>query len=59
MGTAGLVGQIGTLSTMGVNNWQTWVSIFGLEIVAPIVLVLFIDLLFRKFNLIKDGDLKV
>ena len=59
MGTAGLVGQIGTLSTMGVNNWQTWVSIFGLEIVAPIVLVFFIDLLFRKFNLIKDGDLKV
>lgn len=59
MGTAGLVGQIGTLSTMGINNWQTWVSIFVLEILAPLILVFFIDLLFRKFNLIKDGDLKV
>ena len=59
MGTAGLVGQIGTLSTMGVSNWQTWVSIVVLEIVAPLILVFLIDLLFRKLNLIKDGDLKV
>ena len=58
MGTAGLVGQIGTFSSMG-NTWQTWVGIFGLEIIAPLILVYCIDLLFRRFNLIKDGDLKV
>ena len=56
MGTAGLVGQIGTFASMG-NTWQTWVGIFVLEIVTPIILVYFIDLLFRKLNLIKDGDL--
>ena len=55
MGTAGLVGQIGTFSAMG-NTWQTWVGIFVLQIIAPIALVFAIDLLFRKFGLIKDGD---
>lgn len=59
MGTAGLVGQIGTISSMGIDKWQTWFSVFGLEIILPIVLVFFIDLLFRKLNLIKDGDLKI
>ena len=56
MGTAGLVGQIGTFTSMG-NTWQTWVGIFGLQIIAPIVLVFAIDLLFRKLGWIKDGDL--
>lgn len=59
MGTAGLVGQIGTITSMGVSDWRTWVGIFGLEIVAPAILVFLFDLLFRKLNLIKDGDLKV
>ena len=58
MGTAGLVGVIGTYSSMG-NTWQTWVSIFVLEIIAPGGLVFFIDLLFRKLGWIKEGDLKV
>ena len=58
MGTAGLVGQIGTFASMG-NTWQTWVGIFGLQILAPGILVFFIDLLFRKLNLIADGDLTV
>jgi len=58
MGTAGLVGQIGTFSSM-VNTWQTWVGIFGLQIILPGILVYAIDLLFRKLNLIKDGDLTV
>ena len=58
MGTSGLVGQIGTFASMG-NTWQTWVGIFGLQIILPAVLVFGIDLLFRKFGLIKDGDLKV
>ena len=55
MGTAGLVGQIGTFTSMG-NTWQTWVGIFVLQIIAPIILVFFIDLLFRKIGWIKDGD---
>lgn len=59
MGTAGLVGQIGTISSMGIDSWQAWVSIFVLQIVAPAVLVFAIDLLFRHFGLIKEGDLKV
>lgn len=59
MGTAGLVGQIGTISSMGVDKWQTWVGIFGLQIIAPALLVFALDLLFRKLNLIKEGDLKI
>ena len=59
MGTAGLVGQIGTISSMPVNAWQTWVGIFGLEIILPALLVFGFDLLFRKLNWIKEGDLKV
>lgn len=58
MGTAGLVGQIGTFSSMG-NIWQTWVGIFVLEIIAPAILVFLIDLLFRKLKWIKEGDLIV
>ena len=55
MGTAGLVGQIGTFASMG-NTWQTWVGIFVLQIILPIILVFFIDLGFRKLGWIKDGD---
>ena len=55
MGTAGLVGQIGTFSSMG-NIWQTYVGVFLLEIILPIILVFSVDLLFRKLNLIKKGD---
>jgi len=44
---------------MGIGSWQAWVSIFVLQIVTPAVLVFAIDLLFRHFGLIKEGDLKV
>lgn len=59
MGTAGLVGQIGTIASMGVSSWQAWVGIFGLQIIMPALLVFAIDLLFRKFGWIKEGDLIV
>lgn len=64
MGTSGLVGQIGTITAMGnsfqdFGNWQIWIFIFVLQIALPILLVFGIDLLFRKLNLIKDGDLMV
>ena len=62
MGTAGLVGQIGTVSSMlqyGSETWQIVLGLVLLELVAPAALVFGIDLLFRKFGWIKDGDLKV
>lgn len=59
MGTAGLVGQIGTISSMDIGSWQLWVGLFGLEIILPALLVFGIDLLFRRVGWIKEGDLKV
>lgn len=59
MGTAGLVGQIGTISSMDLSSWQLWVGLLLLEIVLPIILVFLFDLLFRKLGWIKEGDLKV
>lgn len=58
MGTSGLVGQIGMYSQMG-STWQTWIGIFALQIIVPAILVLLIDYIFRKFNLIKDGDFTI
>ena len=59
MGTAGLVGQIGTINSMGIDNYMTWIAIFVFEIIAPLILVFLFDLLFRKIGWIKEGDLKV
>ena len=61
MGTAGLVGQIGTITSMleASEPWRLWVSLLALEIILPGVLVFFIDLFFRKMGWIKEGDLKV
>ncbi len=58
MGTAGLVGVIGTFNSMGYNLINAIIIIL-MEIILPAVLVFVIDLIFRKFKLIKDGDLKV
>lgn len=58
MGTSGLVGQFGTLEAMGATPGFYW-SVFILQFLLPIVLVLVIDILFRKFKLIKLGDLKI
>ena len=62
MGTAGLVGQIGTISSMlesGSEVWRIVVGILALQIVLPAILVFGIDLLFRKLGWIKEGDLKI
>ena len=62
MGTAGLVGQIGTISSMLAYGSETWQIVLGLvllELVAPAALVFGIDLLFRKLGWIKEGDLVV
>mgnify|MGYP000910969888 CR=1 FL=1 len=58
MGTSGLVGQIDTFNMMG-NTPEMWLSVIGLQIVAPIILVYIIDIIFRKAGLIKPGDLKI
>lgn len=58
MGTAGLVGVIGTFNSMGFT-WTNALIILMMEIILPAVLVFVIDLIFRKCKLIKDGDLRV
>lgn len=58
MGTAGLVGMFGTYASMG-NSLETWIGIFVIELIAPLIIVFILDLLFRKKNWIVEGDLKV
>lgn len=58
MGTSGLVGIFGTIEEMG-GIEASWLPILLLLIVLPIILVLIIDIIFRKLKLIKSGDLKI
>lgn len=58
MGTAGLVGVIGTFNEMGFSLPNFFIIIL-MEIILPLILVFLIDLLFRKLKWIKEGDLKV
>lgn len=63
MGTSGFVGIISTFEAMidsNASNNMLWITgIILLEIVLPIVLVFVIDIIFRKLNIIKTGDLKI
>ena len=63
MGTSGLVGIIGVidydLGTLGYLSTNAILSIVLLLVVLPIVLVWGLDIIFRKYNLIKTGDLKI
>ena len=56
MGTAGLVGQLGTFEVMG-YNYSAFMAVLVLQIALPILLVYVVDLIFRKYDLIKLGDL--
>ncbi len=58
MGSSGLVGIFGTIDEMG-GFGPAALSVFVLLIVLPIILVFAVDLLFRRFGLIKEGDLKI
>lgn len=58
MGTSGLVGIFGTIDGMG-GITEALPSIIILLVILPIVLVYVADILFRKFNLIKNDDLKI
>jgi uncharacterized membrane protein len=57
MGSSALVGQLGTLSAMN-YSFESWIVVV-LMIVGGATLVYFIDLIFRKYHLIGDGDLAV
>ncbi len=57
MGSSALVGQLGVLADMG-TTFNAWLFII-LTIFVGGALVYGIDLVFRKYNLIVDGDLAV
>ena len=56
MGTSGFVGLIDTFDVMNYDPLAI-VEVIGICVVAPIILVFFLDLLFRKIGWIKKGDL--
>lgn len=55
MGTCGLVGPIGLLSSMGSNS-NTWIGIFVVCFIAPAILSCAFDSAFRKLGFVKFGD---
>ena len=57
MGSSGLVGQLQTLEVMDYSVKS--IILVVMMIIVPAVLVLIIDVIFRKASLIKDGDLTV
>ena len=59
MGTSGLVGQFATLSAMEGNLIGALLSIFVLQLILPILLVLGLDILARQLKLYKQGDLSL
>ncbi len=62
MGTAGLVGPLETYFSMtnaGTSPLLTILIILLFCFILPAVITYLISLIFRKFNLIKDGDLKL
>ncbi|MFA7076125.1 MAG: PTS sugar transporter subunit IIC [Candidatus Izemoplasmatales bacterium] len=58
MGTSGLVGQFGTLDVMG-YSLEVILMVVLLHLVLPLLLVLLVDIVFRKKGYIKPGDLKI
>lgn len=58
MGTSGLVGQFGTLESMG-STPNTWIGIIVLHLILPAVITLLISEFMRKMNWIKEGDLLI
>lgn len=58
MGTSGLVGQIGTFTSMGFTT-GVFVSVLILHIILPAIFALIIDRILKKANKIKVGDYKL
>lgn len=62
MGTSGLVGQIGTITSMtadGVVASKIYLSIALVHIILPAIIALLLCNLLRKIGWIKEGDLKL
>ncbi|MDD4583610.1 MAG: PTS sugar transporter subunit IIC [Eubacteriales bacterium] len=58
MGTSGLVGQIGTFTSMGFTT-GVFVAVLILHFILPAVFALIIDRILKKANKIKVGDYKL
>lgn len=58
MGTSGLVGQFATTQAMGSSS-ETIFLIILIHFILPIILVLVIDIIFRKLGWIETGDLSL
>lgn len=58
MGTSGLVGQIGTFTSMGFNL-KTLISVILLHFVFPAVFALLVNYALRKWGKVEDGDYKL
>lgn len=59
MGTCALIGPLTTILEMKDNLLMAFIGVLLLMIVAPVIIVFLIDLLFRKLNWIKKGDLAI
>lgn len=62
MGTSGFVGQFGTITAMnsvGVNGLKLYAGVILLHFLLPAIITLLVAKFMRKYNWIKDGDLKL
>lgn len=60
MGSCGLVGQLSSMEVMGYTNYETYVSIFIIQIFGSIVLTLFFDYILKDvLKLYTNEDLKL
>ena len=68
MGTCGLVGQIGvytgwlndiTAGTKAAVTAMDWIGLVLISFILPAVLSLIFDIILRKLNWVKDGDMKL
>jgi uncharacterized membrane protein len=59
MGTSGLVGLFGAYEAMGSSGFILIAQILLVNVLMPAIMVFGLDYLFRKYKLIKIGDLKI
>jgi len=59
MGTCGLVGPLGAITTTGDKGILFWVGLVLVCIILPAVLTLIFSEVMRKLGIIKEGDLKL
>ena len=60
MGSCGLVGQISSMEVMGYANYETYISIFVIQILGSIILTVLFDFLFKDIlKLYSNEDLKL